>query len=252
MSIFSKYARYYDLFNREKNYASETNFIQKLITEYSGACDSILELGCGTGGHALELANAGYQVTGIDLSEHMIKLAKEKNEQARAGVQFLQGDIRNIDLGKKFDVLLSLFHVLSYQTKNDDLIKTFTVARSHLGQNGVLIFDCWYGPAVLGQGPEVRSKSIAIDDVEVTRKANPVLKTQDNVVDVNYTFEVKDSRGDVIDRYVESHSMRYFFIPELEYLLSSLGFKVVKIGEWLTGNDPTPDNWSIYIVATVK
>ena len=75
MNVFEKYAEYYDLLYEDKDYPAESNFIHTLIQEHFSTAESILDLGCGTGNHALALLNFGYRITGIDKSKLSIKKA---------------------------------------------------------------------------------------------------------------------------------------------------------------------------------
>ena len=92
-------------------------------------------------------------------------------------VAFSQGDIRAVRLGRTFDVVVALFHVTSYQTTNEDLAAATATAATHLEPGGAFLFDCWRGPAVLIQRPEVWVKRLDDDDISLTRVAEPGLMT---------------------------------------------------------------------------
>lgn len=157
MTIFRDYAYFYDALYEDKNYKKECQFLEKIFEEYaSGKIRTILDLGCGTGGHTLILAEKGYKVAGIDLSEEMLEISRKKARKGELNIEFIEGDIRNIELGQKFDAVISMFAVVSYQITNEDLISTFKVALKHLKKNGLFIFDAWFGPAVLTQKPSDR------------------------------------------------------------------------------------------------
>ncbi|MGZ7180607.1 MAG: class I SAM-dependent DNA methyltransferase, partial [Halobacteriota archaeon] len=82
MDVFDRYAQYYDLFYRDKNYTDEVDYVDALIEKYAlGKPATILDLGCGTGGHAVLLAKKGYDVTGVDRSDAMLAIAGEKKRQ---------------------------------------------------------------------------------------------------------------------------------------------------------------------------
>ena len=76
-SFDEKYARYYDLFNQGKDYNKECDFLEEIFKKFGDKIQTILDLGCGTGLHALELSKRRYTLTGLDLSEEMIKIARE-------------------------------------------------------------------------------------------------------------------------------------------------------------------------------
>lgn len=77
MSIFGDYARYYNLLYQDKEYAAETEFILECLTRYGGMPATLLDLGCGTGRHALEMARRGVCVTGVDMSATMLEMGRQ-------------------------------------------------------------------------------------------------------------------------------------------------------------------------------
>jgi len=255
MAIFSNYARYYDLMYQDKDYVGEAQFIQRLIQTYAPATTTILELGCGTGNHAMLLAKEGYQVHGVDLSQEMLGYANERCDRLSPALatrlQFSQGDLRQVRLDRKFDVVLSLFHVMSYQTNNEDLLAAFETAKAHLVPGGILIFDVWYGPAVLSDPPTVRIKRLEDQSIQVTRIAEPVMEPNKNLVDVNYHIFIKDLISSKIDEVREVHTMRYLFKPELELLLDRLQMQIVESGEWLTDRQPGLNTWGVYFIVRI-
>lgn len=252
MTIFNNYARYYDLLYRDKDYTAEAKFIDRLIQSKAPNTSTILELGCGTGNHALLLATAGYRVHGVDLSTEMLKYAQARCDlvepELAAKLQFSQGDLRQVRLDIKFDVILSLFHVISYQTTNADLLAALETVKTHLKPGGTFIFDVWYGPAVLSDPPTIRIKRLEDKSIQVTRIAEPIMYPNENLVDVNYQVFIKDKNSGAIDELTETHRMRYLFRTELELLLNRLQMYIIEDGEWLTHHQPGLNTWGVYFV----
>lgn len=252
--IFDAYATYYDLLYRDKDYASETAYIHSLIQRYKpGLCD-ILELGCGTGAHALCLAQFGYRVTGIDRSESMVSQAQTRAadwpdllENGLDNIEFAKGDLRYFRADKSFDVVLALFHVVSYQTSNDDLLAAMATATAHLQPGGLFIFDCWYGPGVLSEPPATRVRRLQGNDVSVTRIAEPDHRPNENCVDVHYEVIVEGAQG--TERIREVHSMRYLFSPEVDLLFQNTGLRRLALLQWLKHDSPTIGSWNACFVA---
>lgn len=246
MSVFGKYSSYYDLLYKDKDYRSEVEYIHNLIQKYNSGAKSILNLGCGTGKHDILLAEKGYDVTGIDLSEEMLCFANSRlldSNTDNLKVKFSQGDVRNLKLSEKFDAIISIFHVMSYQTTNNDLKAAFSTVKRHLNENGVFIFDGWYGPAVLIDKPATRVKRLENEMIMVTRIAEPVMHTNENVVDVNYHIFIKDKSKGAVEEISESHRMRYFFKPEIDVFLEGGQFELISFEEWMTGKLPSFDTW---------
>jgi len=246
MAVFADYARYYDLLYRDKDYAAEAEYVANLIHKFHPSARSILELGSGTGIHASRLAEKNFTVHGIERSPKMLARSQALAEKRAAGhdrLIFSPGDIRKIRLNKRFDAVIALFHVISYQTTNEDVTAAFETARHHLNPGGVFVFDVWYGPAVLTERPAVRIKRMADDQIEVTRLAEPVLHPNENRVDVNYHVFVRDRDSQAVTELKETHAMRYFFKPEIERLAIQSNFRFIHAEEWLTGNSLGPTTW---------
>ena len=252
MNVFGNYARYYDLLYRDKNYSGEAQFIHELLRNYAPRTKSIIELGCGTGAHAVLLAKAGYQVHGVDLSAEMLQRATERQchlpTELASRLEFSPGDIRTIRLNQQFDAVISLFHVISYQTTNEDLQAAFATVKAHLKPGGVFIFDCWYGPAVLSDRPGVRVKRLEDEEISVIRIADALTYPNENLVDVHYQVFIKQKNTGTVEELQETHRMRYLFKPEIKLLLTQSGLEYVDSREWMTNREPGFDTWGIYFV----
>lgn len=253
MSVFAAYSRYYDLLYRDKDYSGEARYVADLMKRHAPGASKVIEIGCGTGGHARELAALGLRVHGVDRSAGMLEAAEAKLDsvepEVRARMRFTQGDARSVRLYEKADAVVSLFHVMSYQTSNSDLTAAFATVREHLETGGVFIFDCWYGPAVLVERPSVTVKRLEDVAVSITRIAEPTLNSAQNIVDVNYTVLVYDRQTTLVETLRETHRMRYLFRPEIELLLSNNGMSLVTAHEWMTDRPPGPHSWAACFVA---
>lgn len=247
MSVFNEYARYYDLLYRDKDYAGETEYVHGLIQAHFPGAQSVLNLGCGSGRHDREMVKKGYKLTGVDLSEEMLASARSA-AQPVSSLAYVQGDVRTVRLANTFDVVISLFHVVSYQATNQDLLAAFATARRHLNPGGIFIFDCWYGPGVLTDRPTVRVKELEDDDISVTRIAQPVMHPNENVVDVNYRMFLRGKSSGNVREICETHRMRYLFLPEIRQLLSLSGFELEASEEWLTAAPLSFTSWSAVFV----
>ena len=208
----------------------------------------MLDIGCGTGTHARELAGSGYRVHGVDMSTGMLERAHAMRAslppEMADRLSFSHGDARSLRLDRKFDVIVSLFHVMCYQTSNRDLLSAFASVRQNLESGGVFVFDCWYGPAVLTDPPRVVTKVFAENGLQLDRLAEPVMDAERNLVEVRYRLQVsgESSEPEVIR---ETHTMRYLFTPEVELMLASNGLKLVASREWLSGRAPGFDTWNV-------
>jgi SAM-dependent methyltransferase len=241
------YATAYDLLYGDKDYAAECDLIEGAIREYGiKPTRSIVDFGCGTGNHSLPLAARGYAVVGVDRSEEMLTRIQDKT---RTSATFRSGDIRSIDLGEKFDCALMMFAVLGYQVTNDDALAALKNARRHLTPGGILIFDVWYGPAVLHLRPSERAKVMDTPDGQIIRVASGKLDSSRQICTVHY--QVWRMQNDRVTAHVEeSHQMRYFFPLEVDLLLTSAGFTMLRIGAFPELNrDPDDNTWNVMLVA---
>ena len=245
--LFDAIGKYYDLVYQNKDYLSEVNYIHKLIRKYSDYTKNILEFGSGTGKHANYLVEKGYEIDGIERSKSMVQFSSKKE-----GFTSHIGDIKTKNLKKEFDTVISLFHVFSYQTKNSDVQELLFNARRHLKQGGIFIFDIWYTPAVLSIVPSNRVLRIANEEIEVTRVAEPDILINENIVNVNYQFFLKNRLDKNYKIFKESHPMRHFSLPELYYFAEKNGFSIENSEEWITGNSPSKETWSISLVLKKK
>lgn len=247
MSIFNDYARYYDLLYRDKDYAGESDYINFLIQPHSSSARTVLNLGCGSGRHDRCLTEKGFRVTGVDFSEEMLAIARNSAAE-NPSLEYRHGDVRSIRLENEFDIVISLFHVISYQQTNEDLKAAFLSAYCHLKPGSVFIFDCWYGPGVLTDRPAVRMKELEDEKISVTRITQPVMHPNENLVDVNYLVFIRDKETGRVNEVRETHRMRYLFLPEIRQLLADTGFELLAAEEWLTGKPLGFASWSAVFI----
>lgn len=247
------YAATYDDVYASKDYAAETDLIERVFEQFvDGRVESVLDLGCGTGTHALELAGRGYEVVGVDRSPEMVARAEAKiTPSTRDRVRFDVSDIRTVDLGRTFDAAVLLFAVLGYQHSDEDVIAALNAARRHVRPGGVVAFDLWYGPAVLRQRPEDRFRVLEQGDRTLLRASSGTLDVAGQHCDV--TIDVWALEQDtVVARTHETHRMRFFFPRELELLISAAELELARLGAFPNIDEaPGEDTWSVLAVASV-
>jgi SAM-dependent methyltransferase len=244
------YAGAYDDLYQDKDYAAECDFLERVFERFGAApVKRVLDLGCGTGGHASLLAERGYDVVGVDRSANMLDRARQRGGAA----VYAQSDITTVHLEETFDAVVIMFAVLGYLTRTTDVQAALQAARRHLTPGGVLFFDVWYGPAVLAQRPSERVKVIETPDGgTLIRAASSQLQTRLNVCTVDYRlWRIHDRQ--LADAATESHAMRYFFEPELEALLDLAGFDLVCIGGFPDFEvEPSEQTWNVAVVARAR
>jgi len=246
------YADSYDQLYGDKNYSTECDLLEKLFQSYSlNSVRNILDLGCGTGNHAVPLAERGYKVTGVDRSADMLAQARHKLQTQPDSKNLILecADIRGLSLNATFDAVLIMFAVLGYQQTNQDVVSALSAARRHLKPGGLLIFDVWYGPAVLANRPSERIKIIQTDRGHILRASSGILDTRRHLCKVEYLLWMIE-KDRLVQNTKESHLMRYFFPLELEFFLQSTGFAATRLGSFPNFLDePDENSWNVLQVA---
>lgn len=242
-TVFNAYSRYYDLLYRDKDYTGETAYIRSVLSKHGITGGDLLEFGSGTGKHGRLLAKHGFQVYGIEQSSEMVAQATPSD-----GFACQRGDIRKVKLNRSFSAVISLFHVMSYQISNNDVSAVFSKAAEHLYPEGIFIFDFWYSPAVYAQRPEVRVKRMSDEQVEITRIAEPVIKSNENRVDVNFTIFAHDLATKDTKVLSEIHPMRHFSLPEIDLFAQTAGFMRVGSEEFLSGKQAGENTWGVCVI----
>jgi SAM-dependent methyltransferase len=205
---------HYDLFYRDKDYAAEARYLRHFLRGRT-----VLDLGCGSGKHGLHLKEFGFEVSGIE---------RERELAARCPFPIVASDITAFSLERKFDSIVSLFHVINYLTSKEDLTRMFSCVREHLSPEGIFAFEVWHAPAVKYLGAVTRIKRAG----DITRVAIPRTRS-DGCIEVHYRF------SDEAKTY-EVHTLRPFDEEDLPK-----GFKWVGQEEFLTGHPASRESWSV-------
>jgi SAM-dependent methyltransferase len=244
------YAPLYDVLYRGKDYDGETKLLCELFQRYAAqSVRSVLDLGCGTGNHALRLASEGYRVVGVDSSAEMLAVAERKARQYQGDIQFHHSDIRNADLRQNFHAAIMMFAVLSYQLEDNDVLDALRTARRHLYSGGLLVFDIWYGPAVLTQSTQERVRTIEQADTAWERSSAGRIDTLRDLCRVE--FRLRQKNGDhILDETNEIHTLRYFFPNDIERFLESSRFRLLRLGAFPSfDQEADHTTWNAMVVA---
>jgi SAM-dependent methyltransferase len=248
----ASYASVYDALYLEKNYVMECDVFESAAGVKGQAC-RLLDVGCGTGGHSIELTHRGHDVTGVDMSSEMIKIAQSKAaKQCPAGKQprFLCGKAADFKVeGQSFDAAMMMFAVLGYMRSNTDVIDALRNINRHLKPDGKFMCDFWWGPAVLTQRPGERVRIVDGAAGKTVRATHTVLETSVNLAHVHFDILQAEAAG-VLNQSSETHTMRYFFGPELHLLFEQAGFEIMQLSQFPDfSSKPDDASWNAMIVA---
>ncbi len=236
MDDYDRFAYFYDLHYGQ--FTGDVSFFLKLA-EKLGDNPRLLELACGSGRIMLPLLQAGYQITGLDLSGQMLQLAKEKLSKTAPEVQqrahFVQGDMSNLDEslgGEKFDLIILAFNSFLHLYTPESQLACLTSALEHLTPNGrfaLVIYNPETEPGFPANKRTDSSGSVA----------NPLRDSKVNMLIVTTDFPAEQRRilnhvfyERLPDGTIEKTSapifQRYFTRPETENLLQKSGLKLIE------------------------
>jgi len=243
-NLFDRIAEYYDGLHEDVDYHADCTLLETVISRgLHRRPATLLDLGCGTGNHALILARRGYRVTGIDASAGMLRVARAKATD-RANPAFVRADMRRFDLGRSFDAAICMDGAYTHLLTERDLLAHLGTVRRHLSPGGVYAFEFAQALKTETEGPgwiyrEAPDRIVWLYDLSFDRRRR--LITAKNRF---FAFE-----GDRVRRtYVGTYATRVTSVPALRRLLARAGMRLVRIGSTdggsrirrLRGDDPLP------------
>jgi len=235
-SLFENYAEKYDNENFTQGTLGECDFIESELKSNKGL--RILDVGCGTGRHSIELSKRGYNLTGVDLSETQLARARKKAQDENLMINFLKQDARNLEFQNKFDVAIMLceggFPLMETDEMNYEILKSVTHS---LKEKCKFIFTTLNGLFPLYNSVEKFLASESKDDDASYRNNSFDLMT---FRDHNIT-EFEDDSGNSIK--LECNE-RYYVPSEINWLLKSLGYNKIDIYGARLGNFSRNDKLS--------
>jgi 2-polyprenyl-3-methyl-5-hydroxy-6-metoxy-1,4-benzoquinol methylase len=244
--LFENYAEKYDNEVFTQGTIGECDFIEKEIN-FNKAL-TILDIGCGTGRHAIELSKRGYSVTGIDLSESQLKQAKLKADRENLNIVFQKQDARNLHFSNEFDLAIMLceggFSLMETDDMNFQILQN---AANALKSNGKLIFT-----TLNGLFPLFHSVKEFMDS-----------KTEEDAATfTNISFDLMTFRehnnihivDDLGNKKELACNERYYVPSEITWLLKSLNFKTIdifgaKLGSFSRSDKLTTEDFEMLVIA---
>lgn len=223
--LFSNYAKTYDTEPFTRGTLQEVGFIESELGHDRNR--TILDIGCGTGRHAIELALRGYQVTGIDISAGQLERAREKAGKAGVKVEFIEADARSFSLSKQFDAVIMIcegaFPLMETDEMNHHILENASVA---LKKGGKIILTTLNGlyPLFHSVKDFINSED---SNMKYTEYGFDLLTFREHS-----KFEVTDDSG---KKKTISSNERFYVPPEITWLLKSSGFRKIAIFGCETG-----------------
>lgn len=238
--MVDSYAQFADFYDHVVPYRTRAD-VSFFVDEARRANGKVLEIGCGTGRILIPTARAGVEIVGIDLSENMLAICRqrlaEESDFVRARAHLAQADMRAFDLGQTFSLVTIPFRPFQHLMTVEDQLACLAAIRRHMTAGSRLIVDVFNpsldalarttGPDAEEEGDE--PEFVMPDGRRVLRRYRITAQdrvNQTNHVELIYRITHPDGRS---ERAVHAFPMRYLFRFELEHLLARSGFAVERV-----------------------
>lgn len=246
MEAYEGFASVYDLFMEDTEYDTWVDYIQKIWEKENLNPKLILDLGCGTGNVTERLAKKGYGMIGIDISEDMLAIAREKAQVEGLDILYLLQDMREFELYGTVNCILSLFDSLNYITEKEDLLEVFRLVNNYLHPGGLFIFDL---------NTEYKFREVLAQNVFAETRENAAYIWENyydeedgiNEFYMNFFIQKEDENG--YERREECHYEKAYSIETIKELLAESGLEFLNIYDAFTFEPPRSDSQRVYFVA---
>lgn len=248
--IFGDYAKIYDIIYSKKNYRKECLYLDRIFRKYSRIpVRDVLDVACGTGNHAINLAGIGYRVFCQDISSEMLKEAICKCSGFKKvkiiGCFAMQKFCHN----QEFDACVAMFSSVDYLLKISQLKKAFENIFSCLKAEGVFTFDFWNADCVVKTFSPYKRRVFTFGKRKVIRISQTKLNRASKIANIDYTCYYFD-KGQIKTIIKEKHRMKYHRISSMLRLVESCGFEVAGVFPFMKmGHKVKSLDWNISVVA---
>ena len=193
----------------------------------------VLELACGTGRLTIPIAQSGVEIVGLDLTPSMLAHARTKAEAAGLKIEFVEGDCRVFELGRKFALVFMAFNSMQHLHDYESLAALFRNVRKHLAEGGRFVFDV-FNPKIAILARAVGERHLEREHQDPDGKGTMVFENSmvyDDAAQVSHIqcyFVRRGLNGEELEVRVEELHLRSFFPQELDLLVRSQGFEIVE------------------------
>lgn len=244
MEAYSEFAGVYDMFMDNIPYREWGEYLIALLKEY-GICDGLLlDLGCGTGTMTELLAEAGYDMIGVDNSDEMLNIAISKRARSGHDILYLNQDMREFELYGTVRAIVSICDSINYITEEEDLLQVFRLVNNYLDMGGLFVFDL---------NTEYKYRQIGDATIAENRgegsfiwENNYYEEEMINEYDLTLFIRGEDGR---YDRYMENHLQRAYSLDRVMELLEKAGLKFVTAYDAFTREPVRAESERIYVIA---
>ncbi len=242
MEAYTGFAEVYDMFMDNIPYEEWCAYLTGLLREYGVADGLVLDLGCGTGNMTRLLAEAGYDMIGIDVSGEMLEIAMQKESQPR--ILYLQQDMREFELYGTVRAVVSVCDSMNYLMEYEDLVDVFRLANNYLDPGGIMIFDMntpYKYRKVLGE------QTIAENREEGSFIWENYYDEEEQVNEYDLTLFIREEGG-LYRKYQETHYQRAYDLEMVKKAVEEAGMEFVAVYDEFTRNAPSEESQRVYFI----
>lgn len=228
LALYSELAEYYDRIYWWKDYSQEVDFLLEVLRRYGVKGKRVLEVACGTGNHTKLLVSRGYRITGVDMSDDVLAIARKK---VGCHATFVRGDMRNLDqvVEGTYDAAICLFSAISYNKTMSDLKRSLQGLFDHTKKGGVAVFDTNFTNKGFIDG--YRGEDI-FDDGETMGARLSISKRRGKVGEINFSYLIKDGPKTVMLRN-DTHRLGLFDLQDFRKAMREVGFERIGLyADW--------------------
>lgn len=241
---FTEIAEAYDALMANVPYRRWVDYVQKLLKRLRASPHSVLDVACGTGNVTFALAERGYQVTGVDLSEPMLAVARDKARRKGVSIPFLRRDMRSLDFKCEYDLAVCLYDSLNYLLTIEDVRSAFTSVQRALRPGGLYIFDV---NTIYALRANLFTQSNLDPAAQVQYDWRSRYSDDTRICEVVMDFWVRQNT--TTKHFTEVHYERGYFLRELVDALTAAGLRTVAVYEAYTLRPPRFQSDRVYFIA---
>ena len=245
MDAYTSFAEVYDMFMDNVPYEEWSRYLTELLKEYRIEEGVVCELGCGTGKMTRLLADAGYDMIGVDMSEDMLAIASMENPQQ---ILYLCQDMRELELYGTVAAVVSVCDSMNYLLEEDDLLEVFQRVNEYLEPGGVFLFDLntiYKYETLLGE------TTICENRPEGSFIWENYYDEEEQINEYDLTLFIQEKEN-LYRKFEETHYQRVYSMEKIRTLLEEAGMEFVTAYDACTKNPPRENSERIYIVAREK
>lgn len=242
---YGKFAYLYDQLMKDVPYDKWAELVLEKAKKYEVSGKKLLDLACGTAELSVKLSEIGFQVTGVDISEEMLTVAKAKANENGLAIEFYLQNMAELDGLGKFDIIGIFCDSINYLQEEKEVVATFQRVYEHLSNNGLFIFDVHS----LHKIREIfMDQTFAVNDDEISYIWHCFEGEYPFSVEHDLSFFVLDNETGMYARYDELHYQRTYPIEVYENWLQETGFELLEVSADFENDPPQDQSERIFFI----